>query len=217
MMTTINANTAVIDNRDGRTAVLGEKNSKCKTVIVYYDNPGENEEKGKSMSYSTVKKHFSEIEEIAEEAPEIYEEVEKQEAAVEIEEEAEVEAVEAEEIEAEEEEVVEKKERKKRGVKKSFEELVALLPVGENLVLTKMSNGSVAVKCGNKRLFRFTTAGDVYKFVADRVSNFDGIDGAEITERGKKKKVEVKVSEDRIDFVANAIYENAKANGVYIA
>jgi len=57
-MTTITTGTRAIDTRDGRTVTIGEKNSKCKTVIVFYDEPTEKEANGKSMSFSTVKKHF---------------------------------------------------------------------------------------------------------------------------------------------------------------
>lgn len=60
----------VVDGRDGRAATIGDKNSKCKTAIVFYDEPKENETSGKSISYSTIKKHFTEVVEEPEEVKE---------------------------------------------------------------------------------------------------------------------------------------------------
>lgn len=214
MMTTINTNAAVIDNRDGRTAVLGEKNSKCKTVIVFYDDPKENEVKGRSISYSTIKKHFSEIEiaeeEIAEEVAEAVEEP----AVVEIED-----GIEVAEFEDEEEvtEVKEKKERKKRGTtKKTFEELIALLPASANVTFSRMKDNSVAVKCGKKRIFRFDFIGSEYLFRADRIENLKNILGVKIIEKKSGKKFAEVRSAD-VETVVAKIMANAKANGCYVA
>lgn len=212
MMTTIISGVKVVDNRDNRTAVLGDKNSKCKTVIVFYDDPKENEVKGRSISYSTIKKHFSEIE-IAEEeiVEEVVEEVEEP-AAVEIED-----GIEVAEFEDEEEvtEVKEKKERKKRGsAKKSFEELVALLPdTQENVQFVRMKDNSVAVKFGNKRLFRFAEIGDEYLFRADRIANLENILGVEIKEKKSGKKFAEVRSKD-IETVVAKIMENVVTNGI---
>ena len=213
MMTTIISGVKVVDNRDNRTAVLGDKNSKCKTVIVFYDDPKENEVKGRSISYSTIKKHFSEIE-IAEEeiVEEVTETVEEEPAAVEIED-----GIEVAEFEDEEEvvEVKEKKERKKRGtVKKSFEELQALLPdIQENVQFVRMKDNSVSVKFGNKRLFRFAEIGDEYMFRADRIANLENIIGVKIIEKKSGKKFAEVRSKD-IETVVAKIMENVVANGI---
>ena len=117
--------------------------------------------------------------------------------------------------EAKAEAAVAEKKKRKRGVKKSFEELVALLPAYSNMVFKRMSNGSVAVKCGNQRLFRFDTAGNQYKFVADRVSHFDGVDDVIVHADGNKKWAEVRTSD--VKSMAEKIIKNARILGAYIA
>ena len=61
MMKEVITGVKFVDARDGRTGRIGERNTKCKTAIVFYDDPKENEINGKSMGYATIKKHFSEV------------------------------------------------------------------------------------------------------------------------------------------------------------
>ena len=177
---TIEKNLVAIDGRDNRTAEVIGKNSKYKTVTVKYEDGEE-----KSITYATFRKHFSEVDV---EEPDI-------EAPTEEVVEAETQIVEevnlTEEIEEAEEdtEEPEKAKRTRSKTKKSFEELLALLPVKANLIFTRMSNGSVAVKCGKKRIFRFDSAGDnKYKFVADRCENLIGIDNVIVHEKKNGKR-----------------------------
>ena len=197
MMETINKGMKVVDNRDGRTGEITAKNSKYKTAVILYEDGEE-----KSVSFPTIKKNFSEVEVIETPDEEIQEEA----------------VVEAEPATEAEEAVVEKKERKKRGkTKKSFEELVAMLPAHANLVFTRMSNDSVAVKCGKKRICRFASAGpEQYRFTADRCDNILGIEGARIIEKGNKKYVELRTADVDVNSAVAEILRKAEANGVYI-
>lgn len=170
MMETITTGTRALDTRDGRVVTIGEKNSKCKTVIVYYDEPTEKEVNGKSMSFSTVKKHFDlqVWESDAETEKETYDVV----------------TDEVEEIVAPEAEKTEKKARKKTRV--AFEDLLAMVPLASGLTLVRMKNDSLSVKRGNKRLFRLDYISGGYQLTADRKEHLMDIEDVEILGKGKK-------------------------------
>lgn len=189
-------------NLAGEISEITAVDRKCKTVILRHPDGKE-----ESITYSTLRKKYRAYEPEGDELEKDEEEVASDGTSY---------AQIMQDIIADAEAKAEKAEKKakKRGKKKTFEELVAMLPASENLVFSRMKDNSVAVKCGKKRLFRFDTVGNEYKFVADRVDHLREIEGAVEHQKGGKSWVEICTND--VKNTASKIIKNALALGLYI-
>lgn len=85
----------------------------------------------------------------------------------------------------------------KRQKRMTFEEMLALIVATEGIECKRMKSDTLAVKLGNKRLFRVAgRAADGYKLVTDRAMLFDGLDGVTTKVNSKGATVATLVTED---------------------
>ena len=156
-MKTIVTGTVVVDD-NGEVFTVKAKDGNAKKVTVFNAH-GEDE-----MTYGYFKKHFSIVEDDAEET------------TTEVVEEATEEVVETTN-EVETEKVVEKKTRKSH--KRTPEEIIPLIPLRANMRLTVMKDGSISVKEGKRVLYRVHSAGKKGFRVATTNENLLALTGEE--------------------------------------
>ena len=94
----------------------------------------------------------------------------------------------------------------KRNKRMTYEEMLALIVATEGIECKRMKNDTLAVKMGNKRLFRVAgRATDGYKLVTDRANLFDGLDGATTKVNSKGATVATLVTNDINAVLAHII------------
>ena len=94
----------------------------------------------------------------------------------------------------------------KRNKRMTYEEMRALIVAIEGIECKRMKSDTLAVKMGNKRLFRVAgRTADGYKLITDRAELFDGLDGATTRTNSKGNIVATLVTDDVNAVLAHVI------------